>query len=51
MFLMKAANGSIIKNVEIRWCDDYLETLDYAQRIRSRYYTDKVDNNKDRKVG
>ena len=42
--------NEITKNVEIRWCDDYLEMLDYAQQIRSRYYTDKVENNNDRKV-
>ena len=40
----KGCNGEITKNVEIRWCDDYLEMLDYAKRIRSRYYADKVEN-------
>ena len=40
----KGCNGEITKNVEIRWCDDYLEMLDYAKRIRSRYYANKIAN-------
>lgn len=47
----KGCNGEITKNIEIRWCDDYLEMLNYAQRIRSHYYVDKVENNNYRKRG
>lgn len=42
--------NEITKNLEIRWCDDYLEVYEMAQQIRSCYYTDKMENNNDRKV-
>lgn len=42
--------NEITKNLEIRWCDDYLEVYEMAQQIRSCYYTDKMENNNDRTV-
>ena len=44
------STAAITKNLEIRWCDDYLEVYEMAQQIRSCYYTDKMENNNDRKV-
>ena len=39
------------KNIEIRWCDDYLEVYDKALKLREQYYSNKTENNIDRKVG
>ena len=36
----KSCNGTITKNLEVRWCDDLLEAMDKAERIRGKYYSD-----------
>lgn len=45
----KGCQGIQTKNLEVRWCDDFLEALDMAEQIRSKYYPETENNN--RKVG
>ena len=26
------------KNLEVRWCDDFDERMEYAEKIKSKYY-------------
>ena len=47
----KPCCGKQTKNIEIRWCDDYLEVYDKALKSREQYYSNKTENNIDRKVG
>lgn len=29
---------TVTKNLEVRWCDDYLEVFEKAQEMREKYY-------------
>lgn len=30
--------GEITKNLEVRWCDGFPESMEYAKEIRQKYY-------------
>lgn len=34
----KGCQGAITKNLEVRWCDDLLDAMDKAEKIRGKYY-------------
>lgn len=36
----KEYKGAITKNLEVRWCDDLVEAMNKADKIRSEYYKD-----------
>lgn len=36
----KGCQGVITKNLEVRWCDDLLDAMDKAEKIRGKYYSD-----------
>lgn len=36
----KGCKGAITKNMEVRWCDDLLDAMDKAEKIRGKYYKD-----------
>lgn len=36
----------VTKNLEVRWCDDYIEAYEIAEKLREEYYPETENNKK-----